>query len=112
MTTTAKSPGRAWVIPAILCAVTLAVYAQVAGHLFVTLDDPALITANGPVRGGLTRDGPRPPVGKRVRRWGRRVRRDRGRRGPAAAATRRRGGTRRYPQDAGGAAVAAAERLA
>jgi len=43
--------------PLLLVAATAAVYAQVAGHGFISLDDGSYITQNPKVRAGLTRAG-------------------------------------------------------
>ncbi|PYJ14541.1 MAG: hypothetical protein DME94_09000, partial [Verrucomicrobia bacterium] len=40
-----------------LVVVTLAIYAQVIGHQFITLDDPTYIQENSMVNHGLTRAG-------------------------------------------------------
>ncbi|HEY6001004.1 MAG TPA: tetratricopeptide repeat protein [bacterium] len=50
----AATRGRRRLIAAVLVAVTLALYAQVAGHDFITLDDGAYITLNPNVSTGLT----------------------------------------------------------
>ncbi|MFZ0052081.1 MAG: hypothetical protein WAK96_09910, partial [Desulfobaccales bacterium] len=49
-------PSRRWTIVACLFLVvaTLAVYAEVANHQFVTYDDGLFVTDNPTVQGGLT----------------------------------------------------------
>ena len=44
-------------VAVLLVVATLAVYAQVAGHGFVSYDDPDYVSGNPYVRAGLTRAG-------------------------------------------------------
>src|SRR2546430_16936033 len=44
-------------VAVLLAVATLAVYAQVAGHGFVSYDDPDYVSGNPYVRAGLTRAG-------------------------------------------------------
>src|SRR5207302_1522575 len=54
----AAAPGRCDLLIMLgLAVVTLAIYAQVIGHQFITLDDPTYIQENSMVNHGLTRAG-------------------------------------------------------
>ena len=57
-----------WLVCALLCATTVAVYLQMADHGFIDYDDNVFITENLHLAQGLSREGLQ-ILGSRFTRW-------------------------------------------